>query len=67
MVSIKKRFIAEARCPSCQQQDVLRWWIASNIEWVECVECDFVQQRLPQSVEKSGHQEQTMIGIFRPD
>ncbi|MCV5837059.1 YheV family putative metal-binding protein, partial [Escherichia coli] len=43
----KKRFIAGATCPQCSQQDTLRWWIENNIELVECVECDYTEQRKP--------------------
>ncbi|MGR5325564.1 YheV family putative zinc ribbon protein [Vibrio sp. DNB22_17_1] len=63
----KKRFIAGASCPQCSQQDTLRWWIEHNIELVECVDCDFTEQREPQSVEKNKHSEQEMIGIFKPE
>ncbi|NAW59190.1 MULTISPECIES: YheV family putative zinc ribbon protein [unclassified Vibrio] len=63
----KKRFIAGASCPQCQSQDTLRWWIENNIELVECVECDYHDQRKPQTVEKSQHAAQEMIGIFKPD
>ncbi|MDG4870108.1 YheV family putative zinc ribbon protein, partial [Guyparkeria sp. 1SP6A2] len=45
----------------------LRWWIENNIELVECVECDYAEQRKPQSVEKSQHATEQMIGIFKPE
>ena len=64
---MKKRFIAGARCPKCAAQDTLRWWIENNIELVECVECRHQDQRTPQTVDKSEHSGQTMIGIFKPD
>ena len=63
---MKKRFIAGASCPKCQQQDSLRWWIENNIELVECVDCHYHAQRKPQSIEKSAHTDENMIGIFRP-
>lgn len=66
-VKNKKRFIAGASCPSCQQQDTLMWWTENNIELVECVECDFKEQRMPKSVEKNKHADQEMIGIFKPE
>jgi len=64
---MKKRFIAGASCPNCSAQDTLRWWIKNNIELVECVECGHQDQRQPQSVEKTEHGGQEMIGIFKPD
>ncbi|WP_070963463.1 YheV family putative zinc ribbon protein [Vibrio sonorensis] len=64
---MKKRFIAGASCPKCSAKDSLRWWIENNIEMVECVDCDYIDQRKPKSVEKSDHNEENMIGIFKPD
>ncbi len=58
---MKKRFIAGASCPKCQQHDTLRWWIENNIELVECVECHYAEQRKPQSVEKTNHAQENMI------
>lgn len=66
-MKIKKRFIAGAACPECHQADVLRWWNENNIEYVECVSCDYHSQRKPQSVESSTHAKQEMIGIFKPE
>lgn len=66
-MSTKKRFIAGARCPNCKTEDTLRWWIENNIELVECVECDYTERRKPQSVEKSQHATEQMIGIFKPE
>lgn len=66
-MNIKKRFIAGASCPSCKAQDTLRWWIENHIELVECVECDYSEQRKPKSVEKSEHGQEQMIGIFKPE
>ncbi|WP_260259982.1 YheV family putative zinc ribbon protein [Vibrio intestinalis] len=64
---MKKRFIAGASCPKCNQQDTLRWWIENNIELVECVDCSYQEQRKPQSVEKTERGGEEMIGIFKPD
>ncbi|MCV5214445.1 metal-binding protein, partial [Escherichia coli] len=30
-------------------------------------ECEFTEQRKPQSVEKNKHSDQEMIGIFKPE
>ena len=64
---MKKRFIAGANCPKCQQQDTLRWWIANNIELVECVDCGHQDQRQPEAVENTERKSEQMIGIFKPD
>ncbi|GAL08920.1 YheV family putative zinc ribbon protein [Photobacterium aphoticum] len=66
----KKRFIAGAVCPSCQQQDTLRWWQENDVEHVECVACAHTDVRAPQSVEDStqlsAQTKQQVIGIFKP-
>ncbi|MBY6198554.1 YheV family putative zinc ribbon protein [Vibrio hangzhouensis] len=67
MSSIKKRFIAGASCPNCATLDSLRWWIENNIEWVECVDCEFTEQRTPKAVEKTERSDEELIGIFRPE
>lgn len=66
-MKIKKRFIAGATCPQCQQSDSLRWWEESQVEWVECVECGFEKQRTSNAVETSSHGQEKMIGIFQPE
>ncbi|WP_120513803.1 YheV family putative zinc ribbon protein [Photobacterium salinisoli] len=67
----KKRFIAGAVCPACQQQDTLRWWLENEVEKVECVACHHTDTRLPKSVEDSKHVTGTtseqVIGIFKPE
>ncbi|USD66608.1 YheV family putative zinc ribbon protein [Vibrio sp. SCSIO 43136] len=66
-VDVKKRFIAGASCPKCHSVDSLRWWEQNKVEWVECVDCDYTEQRTPEAVEKSEHASDQMIGIFKPD
>ncbi|SJL83698.1 YheV family putative zinc ribbon protein [Vibrio palustris] len=66
-MTIKKRFIAGANCPSCHAQDTLRWWIENNIEMVECVECQHTDQRVPKEAQSSKHTQEHMIGIFKPE
>ncbi|MGF1737901.1 YheV family putative zinc ribbon protein [Photobacterium satsumensis] len=67
----KKRFIAGAVCPSCSQQDTLRWWQENDVERVECVSCGHADVRAPQSVEQSEQlstqTKQQVIGIFKPE
>ncbi|GLQ73341.1 metal-binding protein [Vibrio sp. vnigr-6D03] len=66
-MKLKKRFIAGAACPQCKEKDTLRWWEENSVEVVECVDCDYVEQRTTEAVEKSEHAAQDMIGIFKPD
>lgn len=64
---MKKRFIAGAACPKCHQVDTLRWWIEHQVELVECVDCDYSEQRLPKALEKTEHANEQMIGVFKPE
>ncbi|WP_299016800.1 YheV family putative zinc ribbon protein [uncultured Photobacterium sp.] len=67
----KKRFIASAVCPECNNQDTLRWWKENEIEMVECVACDYTDRLAPKSVEDSKqlaqHTKDQVIGIFKPE
>ena len=36
-MAVRKRFIAGAKCPTCQAQDTLAMWRENNIDVVECV------------------------------
>lgn len=40
-MSIIKRFIAGAVCPRCSEMDKLRAWTVDEIQYRECVACDF--------------------------
>lgn len=51
----------------CKQPDSLRVWEDNQIEVVECVECDYVEQRTPKKVENTSRATDQMIGIFKPD
>ncbi|SIO17575.1 YheV family putative zinc ribbon protein [Salinivibrio sp. ES.052] len=67
---MKKRFIAGAACPSCQQRDTLRVWRENNIDKVECVSCDYHDSRLPDSAQQSQsgvESTENVIGIFKPE
>jgi len=51
--SIKKRFIAGARCSACQAQDKVMIFITLDDEWIECVECGHTERR-PTTVVSKG-------------
>ena len=36
---MRKRFIAGATCPHCQEKDTLAMWRENNVDVVECVKC----------------------------
>ncbi|MBD1575966.1 YheV family putative metal-binding protein [Vibrio sp. S11_S32] len=52
-MTIKKRFIAGAKCPSCGESDSLRVWHDNNIEMVECVECDYLERQNPETEQQA--------------
>lgn len=63
----QKNALSQGRTAQVATLKTLRWWIENNIELVECVDCDFSEQRKPKTVEKSEHANQEMIGIFKPE
>lgn len=68
---MRKRFIAGAKCPVCEQTDSLRVWEENQIEIVECIECDYVEQKVEpttaKGIEKTPHRSEQLIGIFKPE
>ncbi len=47
MSTIKRQFIAAARCPACQAVDRIRRCheTVSGREWIECVACAYQEER----------------------
>jgi len=43
-MSIIKRFIAGAVCPCCGEMDKLKAWTDNDIQYRECVACDFTDE-----------------------
>lgn len=50
-MNIKRRFIAGAKCPRCEAADRIVMLTTSDAEWIECVECDYSENR-PLTVEQ---------------
>ena len=44
-MTIKRRFIAGAKCPKCQAMDRVVMLTADEAEWIECIECDYTENR----------------------
>lgn len=59
----KKRFIAGAICPECGAQDAIRLVIQGDRESVECVKCDYREQKPLASDVRAG---ESVIGVFKP-
>ena len=43
--SMKKRFIAGARCPKCEALDRVVMLTENEHEWIECIECGYSENR----------------------
>ena len=63
----KRRFIAGAKCPQCQEQDSIVLIIENNVERVECVVCDYKETQASRDTQTAakGDKEQ-IIGLFKP-
>lgn len=60
----KRRFIAGAKCPKCQAQDCIVMLTTAEQEWIECVECQYTEQR-PTEVETVQTIESDGVGIVQ--
>lgn len=54
--SIKKRFIAGAKCPACGAADRVVLMTSADAEWIECIECDHSERRPTEVVTKDPDQ-----------
>lgn len=61
---LKRRFIAGAKCPKCQSQDCIVMLTSTDNEWIECVECQYTEQR-PTEVETVQTIESDGVGIVQ--
>ncbi|TXJ10448.1 MAG: YheV family putative metal-binding protein [Acinetobacter sp.] len=63
----KKRFIAGAKCPKCQAQDKVVMITTADAEWIECIECNYSEQR-PTEVEAEIAELPDDVGViqFKP-
>lgn len=50
-MSIKRRFIAGAKCPKCDAMDRIVMLTTGDAEWIECIECNYSENR-PTHVEE---------------
>ncbi|WP_075182590.1 YheV family putative zinc ribbon protein [Pantoea sp. 1.19] len=63
---MRKRFIAGATCPQCQQQDTLALWRENDVDVVACVTCGHQMREADKQAQKQVRPQETVIGIFRP-
>ncbi|KAB0629067.1 YheV family putative metal-binding protein [Acinetobacter gandensis] len=45
MMTIKRRFIAGAKCPKCQAMDRVVMLTSGEDEWIECIDCGYSENR----------------------
>lgn len=64
---MKRRFIAGAKCPKCSTIDSIIMLTTADDEWVECIDCDYSEQR-PTTVDDYEEPQQDDVGVvqFRP-
>lgn len=63
----KKRFIAGAKCPSCQKLDTLMLFFENNVEKMECVACGYHQSQTDTDVKQAAKGSAEVIGLFKPE
>ncbi|WP_416306825.1 YheV family putative zinc ribbon protein [Neptunicella sp. SCSIO 80796] len=63
----KKRFIAGAVCPKCQELDSIMLFWQDNIEQLECVKCGYHDSQPGDKVQQASRNEEKVIGVFKPD
>lgn len=44
-MTIKRRFIAGAKCPKCQAMDRVVMLTSNDDEWIECIDCGYSENR----------------------
>lgn len=67
-MTIKRRFIAGAKCPKCEALDRVVMLSSGEDEWIECIECGYSENR-PTTVDEPQIPEQPdEIGViqFKP-
>lgn len=72
MANRRKRFIAGATCPNCNEQDTLVLFVEGDDEQVECVHCHthFTEPQASQSDARTPAEKplasKDIIGLFKP-
>ena len=64
---MRKRFIAGAVCPHCQEKDTLAMWRENNVDVVEGVKCGHRVGQGDRRVREQDRSQEQVIGIFHPE
>ena len=67
-MTVKRRFIAGAKCPKCQAVDCVVMLSSGENEWIECVDCGYEENRPTQVEDLHSPAEPDEIGViqFKP-
>jgi uncharacterized metal-binding protein (TIGR02443 family) len=63
----KKRFIAGATCPKCNQLDSISLTLENAVETLTCVKCGYTQTQTPKQAVSATRQFEQIIGVFDPN
>ena len=65
-MSVKRRFIAGAKCPRCEKTDTVRSCASEAREWMECVSCGYEEERPTEVTPVEEHKdEDSGVVVFR--
>ncbi|WP_127959874.1 YheV family putative zinc ribbon protein [Serratia microhaemolytica] len=64
MSTIRKRFIAAAVCPHCQQVDTLAIWIENQIEQCQCIKCGYQQSQSEVELKQHIRPQEQLVALF---
>lgn len=73
MARTRKRFIAGAECPACGAADTLQLTISTDAEGnvreeqVQCVACQHTFKDKEEPEQQTSKQDDTLIGLFKPE
>lgn len=62
---MRKRFIAGATCPKCNDQDSIMLYSENQVEIMECVSCGYRKHQGDDAAEKQASGD--LIGVFTPE
>lgn len=62
---VKRRFVAGATCPKCQELDTISLYFENNVEKLECVACGYNEAQTDEKVSAATRSNENVIGIFK--
>ncbi|GEA08756.1 DNA-binding protein [Alteromonas sp. KUL42] len=63
---VRRRFVAGATCPKCQELDTISLYFENNVEKLECVSCGYKEAQTDEKVSAVTRENESVIGIFKP-